>query len=180
MADHFDFQYIPPLEMAEKRLADQSSVTDFSAKSSFHCIIWIRISADLVFRNVVQPCPPPYLPLTKSSKFTQSTKCVYSLILNTSHGIVSTACLLIQCDLYSGRRDFFGNRLETNEKSKPRTKVWLNYGIISLKVSHATYPSLLNRSHQMMYRTPFGISEKILFEVSLGQSFLEDEAWKFQ
>ena len=35
----FDFQYISPLKIAENLvLADKSSVTDFSAKSSFHCI----------------------------------------------------------------------------------------------------------------------------------------------
>ena len=36
----FDFYYISPLEIAENLvLADKSSVTDFSAKSSFHCTI---------------------------------------------------------------------------------------------------------------------------------------------
>ena len=35
----FYFYYISPLEIAENLvLADKSSVTDFSAKSSFHCI----------------------------------------------------------------------------------------------------------------------------------------------
>ena len=35
----FDFYYINPLKIAENFiLADNSSVTDFSAKSSFHCI----------------------------------------------------------------------------------------------------------------------------------------------
>ena len=34
----FDFQYISPLEIAENLgLADKRVLTDFSAKSSFHC-----------------------------------------------------------------------------------------------------------------------------------------------
>ena len=37
----FDFYYISPLEIAENLvLADKSSATDFSAKSSFHCTIY--------------------------------------------------------------------------------------------------------------------------------------------
>ena len=37
-ATFFGFWYISPLEIAENLvLADKSSVTDFSAKSSFHC-----------------------------------------------------------------------------------------------------------------------------------------------
>ena len=38
LGNHFDFQFISLLEIAENLgLADKRVVTDFSAKSSFHC-----------------------------------------------------------------------------------------------------------------------------------------------
>ena len=41
----FDFYYISPLEIAENLvLADKSSVADFPAKSSFHCITTMDFS----------------------------------------------------------------------------------------------------------------------------------------
>ena len=41
MANNLDFQYISLLEIAENLvLADKRSATDFSAKSSFHCILF--------------------------------------------------------------------------------------------------------------------------------------------
>ena len=46
----FDFQYISPLEIAENLgLADKRVVTDFSAKSSFHCASFFI--ADFVLGN---------------------------------------------------------------------------------------------------------------------------------
>ena len=40
----YDFYYISPLKIAENLvLADKSSVTDFSAKSSFHCTTYSHL-----------------------------------------------------------------------------------------------------------------------------------------